>query len=434
MKNFELLIREAFAATLGIGALALGASAEETVSIGLGGNAYVTSGRGGVKISDFGVSRWTNPDAVVSVFFSLSEPQKDVGLSLRARGNAEYEISGGGETFKVATEGDAFENVPVGTIGFSHSGYQQLDIRRLAGAEKPHNEPGTISDIILDGVKSQVSCVRDFSSHWGRRGASVHVRYDVPRGKDMEYFYNEVFVPEGEDPIGSYFMPCGFGEGYFGIQVNSASERRVLFSVWSPYRTDDPNEVPEDYRVTLKKKGEGVTVKDFGAEGVGGQSYLRYPWRAGTTYKFLVRVRPQSGGNTEYTGYFFAPEENRWKLIASFIRPKTRAWLRGSYSFLENFSEGDGWKFRRVLFSNQWTRDKDGGWHELTTGTLSCDETGAKNIRLDFGGGLSEDGKSFELKNGGFFNGGLPKDRTFVRKAGHRHPDIDFGELDALVM
>ena len=27
----------------------------------------------------------------------------------------------------------------------------------------------------------------------------------------------------------------------FGIQVNSDSERRVLFSIWSPFSTDDPS-------------------------------------------------------------------------------------------------------------------------------------------------------------------------------------------------
>lgn len=51
----------------------------------------------------------------------------------------------------------------------------------------------------------------------------------------VEWFYSEITVPKSNDVIGSYFMANGFAEGYFGIQVNSASERRVLFSVWSPY-------------------------------------------------------------------------------------------------------------------------------------------------------------------------------------------------------
>lgn len=59
-------------------------------------------------------------------------------------------------------------------------------------------------------------------------------------------------------------MANGFGQGYFGIQVNSLTQRRVLFSVWSGFSTDDPNAVPAEYKVVLKKAGPGVTVNDFG--------------------------------------------------------------------------------------------------------------------------------------------------------------------------
>ena len=41
------------------------------------------------------------------------------------------------------------------------------------------------------------------------------------RFQDIEWFYSELTVPEGNDVIGSYFMANGFSEGYFGIQVNS---------------------------------------------------------------------------------------------------------------------------------------------------------------------------------------------------------------------
>ena len=87
--------------------------------------------------------------------------------------------------------------------------------------------------------------------YWGRRGPSVHLSYSMPADKEVEYAYGEVTVPEGEDAPGSFFMANGFGEGYFGIQVNGPAERRVLFSVWSPFTTDDPSKVPEEDRVVL---------------------------------------------------------------------------------------------------------------------------------------------------------------------------------------
>ncbi|TDA79183.1 DUF5077 domain-containing protein, partial [Halomonas marinisediminis] len=85
--------------------------------------------------------------------------------------------------------------------------------------------------------------------YFGRRGPSVHLSYQLPAEKDIEWFYSEINVPEGEDVIGSYYMANGFRDGYFGIQVNSETERRVLFSVWSPYETQDPNNIPEDYKI-----------------------------------------------------------------------------------------------------------------------------------------------------------------------------------------
>jgi len=93
--------------------------------------------------------------------------------------------------------------------------------------------------------------------YWGRRGPSVHLSYPFYSEIKAKWFYNEITVPEGEDKLGSYFMANGFGEGYFGIQVNSPTERRVLFSVWSPYNTDDPKSIPEDQRIIMLKKRGG---------------------------------------------------------------------------------------------------------------------------------------------------------------------------------
>ena len=123
--------------------------------------------------------------------------------------------------------------------------------------------------------------------------------------------------------IGSYFMVNGFAEGYCGIQVNSADERRILFSVWSPFETDNPDQIPAEAQVRLLARGDDVVTKEFGGEGSGGQSFLRYNWKAGSTYRFLTRVHPDENraGATVYTTWFFAPERNNWRLIASLVPP-----------------------------------------------------------------------------------------------------------------
>ncbi|RYG00025.1 MAG: DUF3472 domain-containing protein, partial [Chitinophagaceae bacterium] len=174
-------------------------------------------------------------------------------------------------------------------------------------------------------------------------------------------------VPKGEDILGSYFMACGFGEGYFGMQVNSPTERHILFSVWSPFNTDDPKSIPESHKIKMLKKGESVHTGEFGNEGAGGQSYLNYMWKTGNTYKFLLHGVPGNDSITTYTAYFFAPEMNKWKLIASFTRPQTKTYLKRFHSFLENFSPVQGDLSRKVLFNNQWICDDRGKWTELNS-------------------------------------------------------------------
>ena len=147
--------------------------------------------------------------------------------------------------------------------------------------------------------------------YWGRRGPSVHLRYSVPQGKALTYAYSELTVPETLDPLGTFYMANGFGEGYFGMQVNGPSERRVLFSIWSPFRTDNPREIPADQRIVALGKGNGVHLGEFGNEGSGGQSYLIYPWKAGRTYRFLTEVIPTGNQETTYTSWFGDKERNK---------------------------------------------------------------------------------------------------------------------------
>ena len=145
--------------------------------------------------------------------------------------------------------------------------------------------------MIADNVTGKSNYVKDFSDYWGRRGPSVHLGYALPEG-DTEWFYNEITVPKEGETMHSYYMAAGFGEGYFGMQYNSPTERRILFSVWSPFDTQNPKEIPDDQKIKLLRQGKDVHIGEFGNEGSGGQSYLKYPWKAGNTYKFLMQIRP----------------------------------------------------------------------------------------------------------------------------------------------
>jgi hypothetical protein len=236
-----------------------------------------------------------------------------------------------------------------------------------------------------------------------------------------------MLIPEGEDKVGSYFMANGFAEGYFGIQVNSDTERRVLFSVWSPFSTDDPNAIPEEYKIQLLAKGADVYTGEFGNEGAGGQSYLVYPWNAGTTYVFLTHVMPDGDGNTVYTSYFKEKNATAWQLIASFLRPHTATWYTRPHAFLENFIDYNGYLGRRVYYETPWVYGTDNEWHPLTEVHFTTDDIGRREYRKDLSGGV-EQGK-FYLRNGGFFNGLVTPNSEFVLPVSNTMPDIDFALL-----
>ena len=135
---------------------------------------------------------------------------------------------------------------------------------------------------------------------------------------------------------GSYFMACGFRQGYFGIQEQSGGRKVVIFSVWDPRHGDNPGQVPEKDRVEVLYHAPDVVARRFGGEGTGGQSFLEYPWKAGQTYRFLVKAAV-SGQKTAFTGYLYLPEKKTWKRLVTFRTITGGSRLEGLYSFIEDF-------------------------------------------------------------------------------------------------
>ncbi|MCH5172264.1 MAG: DUF3472 domain-containing protein [Erysipelotrichales bacterium] len=398
----------------------------EQLAINLSGNGYVTTGQDGAVITDNGLEDWTSPESVISVYFYLHEPSK-AELSLLAKGDSQIMVSYGKKSFKVNLHSEDYMQVPVGKIDIKKPGYVKVD---LQGISKKGAYFGDVKQLLVDNVTGPSNYVKDFSDYWGRRGPSVHLAYTLPEG-DTEWFYNEVTVPEEGETMHSYYMADGFREGYFGMQINSPVERRILFSVWSPYETEDPREIPDSLKIKMLRRGTNVHIGEFGNEGSGGQSYLVYPWKGGETYKFLMQVRPDENNNTIYTAYFFAPEENQWRLIASFLRPQTTTWYKHPHSFLENFNPDQGYLSREVMFGNQWARSKEGKWTRLTDTTFTHDATAKAGVRLDYQGGNTDDNR-FYLKMGGFFDDSIPMGTKFYCQPTGQEPQIDFQSLELL--
>ncbi len=253
-----------------------------------------------------------------------------------------------------------------------------------------------------------------------RNAASVHLVYPVDKETNVSVFYCE--MTGIEDPLWTYYMACGWHRGYFGMQVNSPTERRIIFSVWdSGGEAVDRAKVADEDRVQLVAKGDNVVSGSFGNEGTGGHSHLVFDWKTGQKQRFLVTADPVSETQTVFAGYYFRPDLKEWMLISSWKAPREGGYLRGLYSFSENFVGRNGQLVRRALYGNQWIRTANGKWIELTEAGFSHDPTG-KSDRLDRFMGL-QDGQFF-LAHGGFTDGFTKFGERFERPKSE-HPPME---------
>jgi hypothetical protein len=407
------------------------ANGQVKLSVPLGGNSWITahSKASNEKITDRGWQNWSESETVFSTYVYLAKPGSLLVSAVFNVPNGNSKIQAAIEkTTKTVSINGSENETKIGEWTINKAGYVRIDLKGL-------NKTGTVfanvENLLISGsaVDEKTALVKNNQGnffYWGRRGPSVHLNYGTSNVGDIEYFYNEITVPTGNDVIGSYFMANGFAEGYFGFQVNSETERRVLFSVWSPFQTDDPTKIPPNKKIVLLKKGKDVVTKEFGNEGSGGQSFLRYNWKAGETYKFLLKGEPVKNNYTNYTAWFFA--DGNWRLIASFSRPATQTYLKRLHSFLENFIPETGNITRKAFYQNQWVRTKNGEWKPITNAAFTYDNTARQNYRIDYKGGV-EDGKFF-LQNCGFFSDNTPYQSVFSHSAKNAVPKIDLSKLE----
>ncbi|MDR4892907.1 MULTISPECIES: DUF3472 domain-containing protein [unclassified Chryseobacterium] len=400
-------------------------------SVPVAGNSFLTVKPSGASevITSTNLGNWTNSNTVISTYFRVSNTGT-LNLGLKASvpsGTSVVKITVGNISKNMTLTGSSNKEYTVGDFTVSTPGYVKVD---LQGVSKTGGYFADVTDITFSGAASTGTTIYSNDPsyyYWARRGPSCHLNYVVPTTDNVSYYYNEVTVPAGEDKIGSYFMANGFSAGYFGMQVNSSTERRILFSVWSPFDTDDPNTIPPDHKIILNRAGTGVTIGEFGNEGSGGQSYYKYNWSAGQTYKFLLKGEPDGTGKTDFTAWFLSPDTTTWKLIASWKRPQTSTYLKSFYSFVENFNPENGYQGRKAEFKNQWIRTSSGNWVAISGAKFSVDNTYNAQQRIDAMGGTS--GNAFFLQNGGFFNTTVAPGSQFSVTAPTQAPNINFSTL-----
>jgi FKBP-type peptidyl-prolyl cis-trans isomerase len=372
-----------------------------------------------------GVNNWTNLQQQLQYhFFLRNTGYLDLSIQVRnTEGTSKLQILFDKQAFTVNVPKSAnFVSLKIGKVLVKDTGFHVLQLKGLSKSGK------TIADVASINCKGPATVGMHYNQKERRNAASVHLRYPISDTTKVIAFYNELTIPAGADQVHSYYMANGFARGYFGIQVNSEKERRIIFSVWDAgNEAVDRGKVADSNRVQLLAKGDGVVANDFGNEGTGGHSHWVYPWKVGQTYQFLVTALPDSASSsTIYTGYCYLPEQQQWKLIAAFKAPKDGKWLRNLYSFNENFVGVNGQLQRKALFGNQWIQRENGSWQELTNASFSYDATGKAGDRIDYGAAVKEG--QFYLWNGGFETATAVYGQVFTRPSLQKRPTIDWSK------
>ncbi len=388
--------------------------------------AYLDPENGAALSEKTGITGWRDPAVKVSWFGELKkagELECAVILRLPAAASAKLRLTVADQPHEVTAQGgDAAAAVSFGKFAIAKTGYTRFTLELLSSSAKTGAD---LQALLLSGPASEGA---HFNLLPRRNAASVHLNYTLPKGVALDAFYAEAQAVE--DPIHTFYMVCGFQRGYFGMQVNGPSERRIIFSVWDSgagTKAMKRDGVETADQVVLLGKGEGVTASAFGGEGTGGHSHLEYLWKTGERQRFLLTAKPAENESGIYTGYWFHPEKKLWMLIASFRAPKASPALSHFHSFSENFVGSNGQLRRRALFGNQWVHVTGGGWSEVTEASFSHDGTG-KEARLDRTMGV-ENGWFF-LAHGGFVDGAAKYGEKFTRPKTSAPPtDLDLTKL-----
>ncbi len=385
--------------------------------------AYLDPDVNGARVRDTGITGWKDPALKVLWFGEIRTPGAlDISVSLRLPEGAasRLRMTVAGRSREATARGAAGPvTASFGRFDVPKTGYQKFLLESLNGKDSPFGDPEAL---VLDGPATRDA---HFNLKPRRNAASVHLAYSPPKDTKVEAFYCE--MTGLEDPLWTYYMACGWHRGYFGMQVNSPTERRIIFSVWdSGNEGVDRKKVVDENRVTLVAKGEGVHSGDFGNEGTGGHSHLKFPWKTGEPQRFVVTAKPVDATHTVYSGFYSRPDTTQWMLISSWKAPKEGGWLRGLYSFSENFGGSNGHLLRKALYGNQWIRTDAGEWIEIASARFSHDPTG-KEDRLDRFMGV-EKGQFF-LSHGGFVPGFTKYGEAFQRPPAGKPPQLALPEI-----
>jgi hypothetical protein len=182
-----------------------------------------------------------------------------------------------------------------------------------------------------------------------------HLWWNTNGEKTATDLYGEITVLATAPHIyycGANWHPGEPAGGYCGIQHNSDTERRTIFSIWDTSPTLHPTTTAADPK-TLHNR--------FGGEGEGGHTHMIWNWNVGETFQFYVHKQPgppDKPNTTDTLYYIYDRTKETWLHSATINNPNGDKPLPNSVStiggglnsFLENFAGKDKEKPKLALY------------------------------------------------------------------------------------
>ena len=210
----------------------------------------------------------------------------------------------------------------------------------------------------------------------GAKAQAQHLWWNLEGQKEATCLYGEITVLATQPAIyycGANWHPGEPAGGYCGIQHNSRSERRTIFSVWDTTKDLHPKVTEADSRTSFNR---------FGGEGEGAHTHMIWDWKAEQKFQFFVQKQPGAKPDTTDTRYYVYDRANKkWLHAATITSPnggkKSVGTLGGGLnSFLENFEGKDRdmpklalyrlWLGKNIASMKLLTRSRgDGIWGQL---------------------------------------------------------------------
>jgi hypothetical protein len=212
-------------------------------------------------------------------------------------------------------------------------------------------------------VTSCFFCMLVFSQQTTKKAnnifAAAQLTYPISDTMNAVGFYTEVSFAKGADSKVASVTAIQLKRATLGVAIGKNKARTVAFSV---------------KRISSDKAAGAVSLKAKGykVEEVGGSSKFSYSWKTDNTYRFYLNVLSDSATSTNiYTAYFFIPEQQKWKLLASYAATNDTATIQEVSAIVQFNNAASTTNGSKVYLGNQWMIRDNGEYREVTEAAFS---------------------------------------------------------------